>query len=118
MDAVDLDYFEAIGEAAFYGPKADFLARDVLGREWQLSTIQVDFIQPARLGLTYIGEDGAGAYSGGTAPGSDWFHRTLFRCDHRAFCGSIPGVADAGAGDAYPDRRPSCTLCRERWLQS
>ena len=46
------------GEAAFYGPKADFLARDVLGREWQLSTIQVDFIQPARLGLTYIGEDG------------------------------------------------------------
>jgi threonyl-tRNA synthetase len=59
MDAVDLDYFEAVGEAAFYGPKADFLARDVLGREWQLSTIQVDFIQPARLGLTYIAEDGA-----------------------------------------------------------
>lgn len=53
-----VDYFEATGEAAFYGPKADFLARDVLGREWQLSTIQVDFIQPARLGLTYIGEDG------------------------------------------------------------
>ena len=41
---------EAVGEAAFYGPKADFMARDVLGREWQLSTIQVDFIQPARLG--------------------------------------------------------------------
>lgn len=53
-----LDYYEAKGEAAFYGPKADFLARDVLGREWQLSTIQVDFIQPARLGLIYIGEDG------------------------------------------------------------
>jgi threonyl-tRNA synthetase len=58
MDAAGLDYFEAEGEAAFYGPKADFLARDVLGREWQLSTIQVDFIQPARLGLTYIAEDG------------------------------------------------------------
>jgi threonyl-tRNA synthetase len=58
MDASNLDYFEAVGEAAFYGPKADFLARDVLGREWQLSTIQVDFIQPARLGLDYIGEDG------------------------------------------------------------
>lgn len=54
-----VDCFEAIGEAAFYGPKADFLARDVLGREWQLSTIQVDFIQPSRLGLSYIGEDGA-----------------------------------------------------------
>jgi threonyl-tRNA synthetase len=58
LDANKVDYFEAIGEAAFYGPKADFLARDVLGREWQLSTIQVDFIQPSRLGLTYIGEDG------------------------------------------------------------
>jgi threonyl-tRNA synthetase len=58
LDASGVDYFEAKGEAAFYGPKADFMARDVLGREWQLSTIQVDFIQPARLGCTYIGEDG------------------------------------------------------------
>jgi threonyl-tRNA synthetase len=58
LDAYDVDYFIAEGEAAFYGPKADFLAKDVLGREWQLSTIQVDFIQPARLGLEYIGEDG------------------------------------------------------------
>jgi threonyl-tRNA synthetase len=58
MEANQMDFFEATGEAAFYGPKADFLARDVLGREWQLSTIQVDFIQPARLGCTYIGEDG------------------------------------------------------------
>jgi threonyl-tRNA synthetase len=58
LDANQVEYFEASGEAAFYGPKADFLARDVLGREWQLSTIQVDFIQPSRLGLTYIGEDG------------------------------------------------------------
>jgi len=50
--------YEAVeGEAAFYGPKADFLAKDVLGREWQLSTIQVDFIQPARLGCEYVGED-------------------------------------------------------------
>ncbi len=51
-------YVEEKGEAAFYGPKADFMARDVLGREWQLSTIQVDFIQPGRLGCEYIGEDG------------------------------------------------------------
>lgn len=58
LDHNQVAYFEATGEAAFYGPKADFMARDVLGREWQLSTIQVDFIQPARLGLTYIGEDG------------------------------------------------------------
>lgn len=58
LDANHVEYFVAEGEAAFYGPKADFIARDVLGREWQLSTIQVDFIQPARLGLEYIGEDG------------------------------------------------------------
>ena len=58
LDANHVEYFVAKGEAAFYGPKADFMAKDVLGREWQLSTIQVDFIQPARLGLTYIGEDG------------------------------------------------------------
>jgi threonyl-tRNA synthetase len=58
LQANQVDHFEATGEAAFYGPKADFLARDVLGREWQLSTIQVDFIQPSRLGLSYIGEDG------------------------------------------------------------
>jgi threonyl-tRNA synthetase len=60
LDAAGLAYEEVAGEAAFYGPKADFMARDVLGREWQLSTIQVDFIQPGRLGCEYIGEDGEG----------------------------------------------------------
>ena len=59
LDANGVEYEAVEGEAAFYGPKADFIARDVLGREWQISTIQVDFIQPARLGCEYIGEDGA-----------------------------------------------------------
>ena len=59
LDASGLAYDEEEGEAAFYGPKADFFARDVLDREWQLSTIQVDFIQPGRLGCEYVGEDGA-----------------------------------------------------------
>jgi threonyl-tRNA synthetase len=58
LDANGVAYEAVEGEAAFYGPKADFLAKDVLGREWQLSTIQVDFIQPARLGCEYVGEDG------------------------------------------------------------
>ena len=58
LDAKGVRYIPVLGEAAFYGPKADFMARDVLGREWQLSTIQVDFIQPARLGVEYTGEDG------------------------------------------------------------
>jgi len=57
LDANQIDYVAASGEAAFYGPKADFLTRDVLGREWQICTIQVDFIMPARLGCSYIGED-------------------------------------------------------------
>jgi threonyl-tRNA synthetase len=58
LDAAGIEYEPVPGEAAFYGPKADFLASDVLGREWQLSTIQVDFIQPGRLGCEYVGEDG------------------------------------------------------------
>jgi len=58
LDSNQVEYEAVEGEAAFYGPKADFLAKDVLGREWQLSTIQVDFIQPARLGCEYVGEDG------------------------------------------------------------
>jgi threonyl-tRNA synthetase len=57
LEKNNVTYREAYGEAAFYGPKADFMAKDVLGRQWQLSTIQVDFIQPERLGLTYVGED-------------------------------------------------------------
>jgi threonyl-tRNA synthetase len=56
-DANGVSYEAVEGEAAFYGPKADFLAKDVLGREWQLSTIQIDFIQPARWGVEYVGED-------------------------------------------------------------
>ncbi|MBK9943887.1 MAG: threonine--tRNA ligase [Kouleothrix sp.] len=57
LDSNGVAYEAVEGEAAFYGPKADFMAKDALGREWQLSTIQIDFIQPARLGIEYIGED-------------------------------------------------------------
>lgn len=58
LDANGVEYYEAPGEAAFYGPKADFQTKDVLGREWTASTIQVDFIQPARLGCKYIDAEG------------------------------------------------------------
>lgn len=58
LEAAKIPYEPETGEAAFYGPKADFMAKDVLGREWQLSTIQVDFLQPERLGCEYIAEDG------------------------------------------------------------
>src|SRR6185369_15968182 len=53
-----LDYFEQEGEAAFYGPKIDFMATDAIGREHQVATVQLDFVQPERFGLEYIAEDG------------------------------------------------------------
>jgi threonyl-tRNA synthetase len=54
----DLDYYVAEGEAAFYGPKIDFMVSDALGREWQLATPQLDFVQPKRFGLEYTDADG------------------------------------------------------------
>jgi threonyl-tRNA synthetase len=51
--ANELEYFEQEGEAAFYGPKIDFMATDALGREHQLATAQLDFVQPGRFGLQY-----------------------------------------------------------------
>jgi threonyl-tRNA synthetase len=53
-----LDYFEQEGEAAFYGPKIDFMAEDAIGREHQLATIQLDFVQPERFGLEFVNEKG------------------------------------------------------------
>jgi threonyl-tRNA synthetase len=54
-----LDYYIEEGEAAFYGPKIDFMATDALGREWQVATVQLDFVQPERFGLEYVSEDGS-----------------------------------------------------------
>lgn len=53
-----LDYFEQEGEAAFYGPKIDFMAEDALGREHQVATVQLDFVQPERFGLEFVNEKG------------------------------------------------------------
>ncbi len=57
-DQAGLSYTVEVGEAAFYGPKLDFIFRDVLKREWQLGTVQVDFLLPERFELEYTGEDG------------------------------------------------------------
>ena len=54
---MNLPYEEAPGEAAFYGPKADFIVRDCIGRQWQLGTVQLDYVLPERFGLEYIGPD-------------------------------------------------------------
>jgi len=57
-DKAGMEYAVEEGEAAFYGPKLDFIFRDVLKREWQLGTVQVDFLLPERFDLEYTGEDG------------------------------------------------------------
>jgi threonyl-tRNA synthetase len=57
-DRVGINYSVEAGEAAFYGPKLDFIFRDVLKREWQLGTVQVDFLLPERFDLEYVGSDG------------------------------------------------------------
>ncbi len=53
----ELDFFEQDGEAAFYGPKIDFMATDAIGREHQVATVQLDFVQPERFGLEYTDTD-------------------------------------------------------------
>ena len=56
--SLGVDWSEEEGEAAFYGPKIDFVVKDVIGREWQLGTVQVDYNLPERFDLTYKGSDG------------------------------------------------------------
>ena len=59
VEKMDMNHFEGIGEAAFYGPKLDFIFEDALGREWQLGTVQVDYSLPERFELEYVAEDGS-----------------------------------------------------------
>ncbi|MER3493655.1 MAG: threonine--tRNA ligase [Mastigocladus sp. ERB_26_2] len=59
VETLGMDHFEGIGEAAFYGPKLDFIVRDALEREWQLGTVQVDYNLPERFDLEYVAEDGS-----------------------------------------------------------
>ena len=58
VETLGMEHFEGIGEAAFYGPKLDFIFQDALDREWQLGTVQVDYNLPERFDLEYVAEDG------------------------------------------------------------
>jgi len=83
-------YQEDPGEGVFYGPKIDVKIQDALGRSWQCSTVQVDFNNPERFGLTYIGEDGK-------------THQPIMI--HRALLGSIErffGILLEHYGGAFP----------------
>ena len=59
VKTLNVPYTAEPGEAAFYGPKIDFVVKDVIGREWQLGTVQVDYVLPERFGLSYVGADNA-----------------------------------------------------------
>lgn len=59
VEKLGMEHFEGIGEAAFYGPKLDFIFQDALEREWQLGTVQVDYNLPERFDLEYVAEDGS-----------------------------------------------------------
>lgn len=59
VQTLNMEHFEGIGEAAFYGPKLDFMVQDALEREWQLGTVQVDYNLPERFDLEYVAEDGS-----------------------------------------------------------
>lgn len=87
---LELEYYIAEGEAAFYGPKIDFMVKDNLGREWQCTTAQLDFVQPERFGLKYIDSDGS--------------EKTPFMV-HKALLGSIErflSVYIEHTGGAFP----------------
>lgn len=87
---IGIDAYEALGEAAFYGPKVDFMVRDALGREWQLGTVQLDYNLPERFELSYIGSD-------------DKRHRPVMI--HRAPFGSLErfvGILIEHCGGAFP----------------
>jgi threonyl-tRNA synthetase len=79
--SIGMSFTEEAGEAAFYGPKIDFMVKDVIGREWQLGTVQVDYNLPVRFDLSYIGADNA-------AHRPVMIHRAPFGSMER-FCGVL-----------------------------
>ena len=103
------------GEAAFYGPKLDFMVRDAIGRKWQLGTIQVDYNLPERFDLTYKGADDK-------LHRPIMIHRAPFGSMERfvavllgAYGGQIPAVALADQVVVYCRSRRSSTTMPARW---
>jgi threonyl-tRNA synthetase len=88
VESSGMDYEIDAGEGAFYGPKIDVHARDAIGREWQLSTIQVDFNLPERFGMVYTGSDGA-------EHRPFMVHRALFGSVERFFAVLLESTAGA-----------------------
>ena len=88
MERNGIEYFDGPGEAAFYGPKMDLMATDALGREWQLSTVQIDMVQPERFKLEYTADDG-------TKKRPVMIHRAILGSSERAMMVIIEQYAGA-----------------------
>ena len=103
VQALGIPFTEERGEAAFYGPKIDFVVKDVIGREWQLGTVQVDYNLPERFELTYVAPGQFDAETRDDPSSAVRFTRAfLWRFD-RAFCGKLPALAGPGAGSGSSD---------------
>ena len=90
------------GEGVFYGPKIDIKIKDVLGRSWQCSTIQVDFNNPERFKLAYTGEDGKVPSADHDSSRAHGFHRAVFWHSHRTLRWSLPTmVGPRASGRAH-----------------
>ena len=98
------------GGAAFYGPKISVQARDAIGRTWQMSTIQYDFNQPARLRAGVPGRRRHPAAAGDDPLGEVRLDRAVHRRARRALRRRVPALARAGAGAGHPDRRAAQRL--------
>ena len=107
-------YDIGVGEAAFYGPKLDFIFKDVIGRDWQLSTIQLDMNLPQRFELEYIDENSTKqrpVVIHRAILGSD---RTVPRYPHRTFRRQVSDMAHAGTGNDPPRQRQVRRLRKDR----
>ena len=113
-ETLGVPFTDEPGEAAFYGPKIDFVVKDVIGREWQLGTVQVDYHLPQRFDLSYIGAD--------NKPHRPvMIHRAPFGSMERFigvliehFAGAFPAVARPGAGGGADASAKSSTTTQPR----
>ena len=85
VKTLGVDYEEELGEAAFYGPKIDFVVKDVIGREWQLGTVQVDYNLPERFDISHAGSDNQD-HRPVMIHRAFWIHGTVLRSFDRTFC--------------------------------
>ena len=114
MNESGYPYVEGKGEAAFYGPKIDFMIKSAIGTEYTISTNQLDFLATQTFDLKYIGEDGGEhpVYVIHRAPLGTHERFTAFLIEH--YRGRVPGLARAHPGARHPDLRQGGRLCAKR----